>query len=64
MTTGGYITSDLEDAREAHMMLGGYLLIIGDRPMEYVVCQELEAMEAWGRTTEMLRALGPDFSEA
>ena len=64
MMTGGYITSDLEDAREAHMRMGGYLLIIGDRPMEYVVCQELEAMEAWGRTTEMLRALGPDFSEA
>ena len=64
MTCGGYITADLEDAREAHMSMGGYLLIIGDRPREYVVCQELEAIHAWGRTAEGLRAIGPDFSEA
>ena len=63
MTIGGYITADLEDAREAHMRMGGYLLIIGDRPMEYVVCQALEAVEAWGRTPEQLQALGPDYAE-
>ena len=64
MTIGGYITADLEDARMAHAEMGGYLLCIGDRPTEYVVCQSIEAVEAWGRTLEHLAALGPSYSEA
>ena len=63
MTIGGYITADLEDARRAHAEMGGYLLRIGDRPTEYVVCQAIEAIKAWGRTPEQLQALGPDYSE-
>ena len=64
MTIGGYITADLEDARRAHAEMGGYLLCIGDRPDEYVVCQAFEAIEAWGRTLEHLAALGPSYAEA
>lgn len=63
MTIGGYITADLEDARRAHAEMGGFLLCIGDRPTEYVVCQASEAIKAWGRTPEQLQALGPDYSE-
>ena len=63
MAIGGYITADLGDARRAHAEMGGYLLCIGDRPTEYVVCQALEAVEAWGRTLEQLQALGPDYAE-
>ena len=63
MAIGGYITADLADARMAHAETGGYLLRIGDRPTEYVVCQALEAVESWGRTLEQLHALGPDYSE-
>ena len=63
MAIGGYITADLEDARRAHAEMGGYLLCFGDRPTVYVVCQAIEAVEAWGRTLEQLQALGPDSSE-
>ena len=63
MTIGGYITADLGDAQRAHAEMGGYLLCFGDRPTVYVVCQAIEAVEAWGRTLEQLQALGPDYSE-
>jgi len=63
MTIGGYITADLEDARRAHAEMWGYLLCIGDRPPEYVVCEAFEAIEVWGRTMEQLQALGPGYSE-
>ena len=63
MTIGGYITADLGDAQRAHAEMGGYLLCIGDRPPEYVVCEAFEAIEVWGRTMEQLQALGPGYSE-
>ena len=63
MTIGGYITADLGDAQRAHAEMGGYLLRIGDRPAEYVVCQAIEAIKAWGRTPEQLAALEPSYSE-
>lgn len=55
---------DLESARREHNQSGGYLLCIGDRPAKYVVCDEQEAMECWGRSIEYLQSLAPDFSEA
>ena len=61
-TSGGYITKSLTDAREAHELHGGFLLMIGDRPLEYVVCQQDRAIECWGRTKEQLDALD-GFSE-
>ena len=63
MTIGGYITTNLEDARRAHAETGGYLLCIGDRPNVYAVCQALEAIDVWGRTPEQLSAL-TDYAEA
>lgn len=56
-TIGGYITTDLADARREHEAQGGYLLQIGDRPAEYAVCTEAEAIEAWGRTVDQLRTM-------
>ena len=61
---GGYITESLRDARKVHLMRGGFLLQIGDRPATYAVCGEPEALEAWGRTPEQLAALAPDYTEA
>ena len=46
-----------------HAERGGYLLQIGDRPVSYAVCDESEAIEAWGRTPEQLAAL-TDYAEA
>jgi hypothetical protein len=60
---GGYLTHDLEDAHREHAERGGYLLQIGDRPAIYAVCDESEAIEAWGRTPEHLAAL-TDYAEA
>lgn len=60
---GGYTTADLEDARREHAERGGYLLQIGDSPASYAVCDESEAIEAWGRTPEQLAALG-NYAEA
>ncbi len=61
---GGYLTSDLADARREHHSRGGYLLQIGDRPATFAVCDEAEAIQAWGRTPEHLAALAPGYSEA
>lgn len=60
---GGHLTHDLEDARREHAERGGYLLQIGDRPASYAVCDESEAIEAWGRTLEQLAAM-TDYAEA
>ena len=60
---GGYTTADLDDARREHAERGGYLLLIGDRPASYAVCDESEAIEAWGRTPEQLAAMA-DSAEA
>lgn len=62
-TSGGYITTSLSDAKEAHEAHGGYLLKIGDRPPEFVVCQHDQAVECWGRTEEQAGSMR-GFSEA
>jgi len=62
-TSGGYITSSLSDAKEAHEVHGGYLLKTGDRPPEFCVCTLDQAIECWGRTEEQIGSM-ENFSEA
>ena len=64
-TIGGYITTSLTDAKEAHESHGGYLLCIGSTPPEYAVCDREQAIHCWGRTEEQMDDLDQNgFSES
>jgi hypothetical protein len=54
---GGFLTHSLELARLEHAGRGGFLLKLGDRPISYAVCDEEQALLAWGRTAEELQDL-------
>ena len=56
-TDNGYITTSLTDAREAHEAHGGFLLVVGNTPPKFAVCQEDQALGHWGRTEGQLRDL-------
>ena len=62
---------DLAAARELHTEQGGYLLRIGEAGGSltqdrdgFVVCDEDEAINLYGRTPEELAALAPHYNES